>query len=130
MKARTATRIEWAMLAAASALFGSAVAFALYRLAYGSSAAAAIGGGGAFASCLAVLRKLDPSASRAEGLSRQTAVADLLAEADRSLAADATVSVSRVVRLFETSQRGGATVTGDASKALYDALADLRRTLR
>lgn len=156
MNGRVATRIEAAVDAGAALLFAAAVGYALWSAI--TAQAAAAGSVGAFALCLAGLRRVPamPTASvvAAPGV---TPVADLLAEADRSLAhaedelvlddiLAALDSGSRVVRLFEPSmmptpgQRkdridrhldvDGGTAPSDASQALHDALADLRRSLR
>lgn len=136
MKARTAGRIESAILAGASAIFGSAVGFALYRLANGSALAAALSGGGSFASCLGLLRKVDAGTRRGDESAARTAIREILAEADRSLAddkSDVAAEASRVVQLFDAPRAIAGSpppARGDASQALYEALSELRRTLR
>ena len=156
MNGRAAARIEAAVDAGAALLFAAAVAYALWRVMTAQVAAA--GSMGAFALCLTVLRRVPAtSVPLIETSCGPTPVADLLAEADRSLAhaedelvlddiLAALDSGSRVVRLFEPAAMptpgqlkdridrhlGGGDVSpaSDASQALHDALADLRRSLR
>jgi hypothetical protein len=156
MNRRAAARIEAAVDAGAALLFAAAVAYALWRLM--TTQVAAAGSIGAFALCLAGLRRVPAThVSPVESCCGPTPVADLLAEADRSIAhaedelvlddiLAALDSGSRVVRLFEPAAMptpgqlkdridrhlgaGGVTPASDASQALHDALADLRRSLR
>jgi hypothetical protein len=153
MDARTAERIESAMDAGAATLLAAAVGYALHALAMTETALA---GGVAAALGLSFvgLRRVPPGARSAQAQPAGTPVADLLAEADRSLAHAEDELVlddilaalnpdSRVVRLFDGNPiptRGGiqAGIDGhldsrdavpDASRALHEALADLRRSL-
>jgi hypothetical protein len=152
MDGRTAERIESAVDAGAATLLAAAVAYALHALPItptvvaGSVAAA-------FGLTLAGLRQVPPAVTLAQELTA-TPVADLLAEADRSLAHAEDELVlddilaalnpdSRVVRLFERDpmptahemqaridrQLDGPVTAPDASQALHEALADLRRSL-
>ena len=152
MDGRTAERIESAVDAGAATLLAAAVAYALHALPItptvvaGSVAAA-------FGLTLAGLRRVPPAVTLAQELTA-TPVADLLAEADRSLAHAEDELVlddilaalnpdSRVVRLFERDpmptaremqaridrQLDGPVTAPDASQALHEALADLRRSL-
>ena len=143
------------MDAGAALLLAAAVSYALWTIVAAQSVAAA-GGVGAFAACLAGLRRIPSAAPCDEDAPRcVTPVADLLAEADRSLAhaedelvlEDILAALgpdSRVVRLFEPGNmptpaqmkaridrhlEGDGTAAPDASQALHDALADLRRSL-
>lgn len=138
MDARTAERIESLMDAAAASLLGCAVGYAAYRMAIVQAAVA--GAGLAFGLSLAGLRRVRPvpSAPSIQG-NAATPVAHLLAEADRSLAHEEDELVlddilaalnpdSRVVRLFERDSMPKPHGP-DASQALHDALADLRRSL-
>lgn len=148
MDARAAERIESAVDAGAATLLAAAVGYAFYHLAMGQMALAG-GAAGAFALSFLGLRRIPPAVDRFERIGREqtaTPVADLLAEADRSLAHAEDELVlddilaalnenSRVVRLFERdampipADRGSAPGQ-DASQALHDALADLRRSLK
>jgi hypothetical protein len=155
MTGRLVERIESAMDAGAALLLAAAVTYALWTIAAAQSVAAA-GGIGAFAICLAGLRRIPLARPCDEDAPRcVTPVADLLAEADRSLAhaedelvlEDILAALgpdSRVVRLFEPGNmptpaqikaridhhlEGDGTAAPDASQALHDALADLRRSL-
>ena len=155
MTGRSVEKIESAVDAGAALLLAAAVSYALWTIVAAQSVAAA-GGVGAFAACLAGLRRIPSAAPCDEDAPRcVTPVADLLAEADRSLAhaedelvlEDILAALgpdSRVVRLFEPGnmptpaqmkaridrhlERDG-TAAPDASQALHDALADLRRSL-
>jgi hypothetical protein len=155
MTGRSVERIESAVDAGAALLLAAAVSYALWTIVAAQSVAAA-GGVGAFAACLAGLRRIPSAAPCDEDAPRcVTPVADLLAEADRSLAhaedelvlEDILAALgpdSRVVRLFEPGNmptpaqmkaridrhlEGDGTAAPDASQALHDALADLRRSL-
>jgi hypothetical protein len=155
MTGRSVERIESAVDAGAALLLAAAVSYALWTIVAAQSVAAA-GGVGAFAACLASLRRIPSAAPCDEDAPRcVTPVADLLAEADRSLAhaedelvlEDILAALgpdSRVVRLFEPGNmptpaqmkaridrhlEGDGTAAPDASQALHDALADLRRSL-
>lgn len=155
MTGRLVERIESAVDAGAALLLAAAVSYALWTIVAAQSVAAA-GGVGAFAACLAGLRRIPSAAPCDEDAPRcVTPVADLLAEADRSLAhaedelvlEDILAALgpdSRVVRLFEPGNmptpaqmkaridrhlEGDGTAAPDASQALHDALADLRRSL-
>jgi hypothetical protein len=155
MTGRSVDRIESAVDAGAALLLAAAVSYALWTIVAAQSVAAA-GGVGAFAACLAGLRRIPSAAPCDEDAPRcVTPVADLLAEADRSLAhaedelvlEDILAALgpdSRVVRLFEPGNmptpaqmkaridrhlEGDGTAAPDASQALHDALADLRRSL-
>jgi hypothetical protein len=155
MTGRSVERIESAVDAGAALLLAAAVSYALWTIVAAQSVAAA-GGVGAFAACLAGLRRIPSAATCDEDAPRcVTPVADLLAEADRSLAhaedelvlEDILAALgpdSRVVRLFEPGNmptpaqmkaridrhlEGDGTAAPDASQALHDALADLRRSL-
>lgn len=155
MTGRSVERIESAVDAGAALLLAAAVSYALWTIVAARSVAAA-GGVGAFAACLAGLRRIPSAAPCDEDAPRcVTPVADLLAEADRSLAhaedelvlEDILAALgpdSRVVRLFEPGNmptpaemkaridrhlEGNGTAAPDASQALHDALADLRRSL-
>jgi hypothetical protein len=145
MDVHTARRIEWAVMASASAALGVAIAFMLHQAANYSGLTAAVGGGGAFAWCLVLLRKVDATRPRSHGTAKKTPLTDLLAEADRSFStqpafdnaesgvANRTSGDSRVVQLFgapSTKANRAPEAAGDASQALYDALSALRRTLR
>jgi hypothetical protein len=151
-----AARIEAAVDAGAALLFAAAVAYALWTAM--TVQAAAAGSVGAFALCLAGLRRVPAAPISAVEPSRSvTPVTNLLAEADRSLAhaedelvlddiLSALDSESRVVRLFEPAAMptpgqmkdridrhlgvDDGVASPDASQALHDALADLRRSLR
>jgi hypothetical protein len=155
MTGRSVDRIESAVDAGAALLLAAAVTYALWTIAAAQSVAAA-GGVGSFALCIAGLRRV-PSAKPCEEDAPRcvTPVADLLAEADRSLAhaedelvlEDILAALgpdSRVVRLFEPGNmptaaemkaridrhlEGDGPSAPDASQALHDALADLRRSL-
>ena len=153
MDVRRVERIEAAVDAGAALAFAAAVTFA-FRTVLSAQSFAAAGGLAAFALCLAGLRKIAPNASDAKASPTATPVAHLLAEADRSLAHAEDELVlddilaalnpdSRVVRLFEpgTLPTPGQLRTridrhlneppgNDASQALHDALAELRRSLR
>ena len=155
MTGRSVEKIESAVDAGAALLLAAAVSYALWTIVAAQSVAAA-GGVGAFAACLAGLRRIPSAAPCDEEAPRcVTPVADLLAEADRSLAhaedelvlEDILAALgpdSRVVRLFEPGNmptpaqmkaridrhlEGDGTAAPDASQALHDALADLRRSL-
>ena len=155
MTGRSVERIESAVDAGAALLLAAAVSYALWTIVAAQSVAAA-GGVGAFAACLAGLRWIPSAAPCDEDAPRcVTPVADLLAEADRSLAhaedelvlEDILAALgpdSRVVRLFEPGNmptpaqmkapidrhlEGDGTAAPDASQALHDALAALRRSL-
>ena len=158
MDARTAERIESAADAGAASLLAAAVGYLLYHLAMSQTALAG-SAAAAFALSFLGLRRIPPSAGDLKPLAREqaaTPVADLLAEADRSLAHAEDELVlddilaalnpdSRVVHLFEPHamptpaqlqnridrhlQGGGSARNQDASQALHDALADLRRSL-
>ena len=155
MTGRSIERIESAVDVGAALLLAAAVSYALWTIVAAQSVAAA-GGVGAFAACLAGLRRIPSAAPCDEDAPRcVTPVADLLAEADRSLAhaedelvlEDILAALgpdSRVVRLFEPGNmptpaqmkaridrhlEGDGTAAPDASQALHDALADLRRSL-
>jgi hypothetical protein len=155
MTGRSVEKIESAVDAGAALLLAAAVSYALWTIVAAQSVAAA-GGVGAFAACLAGLRRIPSAAPCDEDAPRcVTPVADLLAEADRSLAhaedelvlEDILAALgpdSRVVRLFEPGNmptpaqmkaridrhlEGDGTAAPDASQALHDALADLRRSL-
>jgi len=138
MNARRAERIESAVDAGAALLLAAAVAYAFWTLAVAQAAVA--GAGVAFGVSFVGLRRIQPiKAAPATDGPMATPVGHLLAEADRSLAhaedelvLDDILAVlnpdSRVVRLFE---RHPMPTPGapDASQALHDALADLRRSL-
>ena len=140
MDARTAGRIESVVDAAAASLLAGAVGYAVYKLAIAQAAVA--GAGVAFGLSFAGLRRVQPSKETAP-IDRPvtTAVGDLLAEADRSLAHEEDELVlddilaalspdSRVVHLFERDAMPAPPLrTPDASQALHDALAELRRSL-
>ena len=140
MDARTAGRIESVVDAAAASLLAGAVGYAVYKLAIAQAAVA--GAGVAFGLSFAGLRRVQPSKETAP-IDRPvtTAVGDLLAEADRSLAHEEDELVlddvlaalnpdSRVVHLFERDAMPAPPPrTPDASQALHDALAELRRSL-
>jgi hypothetical protein len=155
MDLRTAERIESVVDAAAASLLAGAVGYAFYKLAIAQASVA--GAGVAFGLSFAGLRRVQP-VKDAPPIDRSvtTPVGDLLAEADRSLAHEEDELVlddilaalnpdSRVVRLFERDAmptpgqlqgrierhlEGGASARSqDASQALHDALADLRRSL-
>lgn len=155
MTGRSVEKIELAVDAGAALLLAAAVSYALWTIVAAQSVAAA-GGVGAFAACLAGLRRISSAAPCDEDAPRcVTPVADLLAEADRSLAhaedelvlEDILAALGpnfRVVRLFEPGNmptpaqmkaridrhlEGDGTAAPDASQALHDALADLRRSL-
>ena len=155
MTGRSVEKIESAVDAGAALLLAAAASYALWTIVAAQSVAAA-GGVGAFAACLAGLRRIPSAAPCDEDAPRcVTPVADLLAEADRSLAhaedelvlEDILAALgpdSRVVRLFEPGNmptpaqmkaridrhlEGDGTAAPDASQALHDALADLRRSL-
>jgi len=138
MDARTAGRIESVVDAAAASLLAGAVGYAFYKLAIAQAAVA--GAGVAFGLSFAGLRRVQPveDAPSVEG-AVATPLGALLAEADRSLAHEedelvlddilaALNSESRVVRLFERDAMPPPPVP-DASQALHDALAELRRAL-
>lgn len=153
MGARTAERIESAVDAGASALFAGAAACALF-VATGNSIVI-VAAVPAFALCLAALRRVQPTSGAARTrLMPPRPVSDLLAEADRSLAHAEDELVlddilaaldpdSRVVQLFARGDvptagqlkdridrhLDGALPRADASQALNDALAELRRSL-
>lgn len=155
MDGRTAARIELAVDAGAAVMFAAAAAYACHALWAGPAVGAALGGSAAFALCFAALRKVERFKFRLEGPTEAaTPVTDLLAEADRSLSERETAGTpdalilddilagpapdSRVVRLFDVTAMptSGEPEAGpppgapaDASQALYDALADLRRSL-
>lgn len=138
MNAGRAERIEATADAGAALLLAAAVAYAFWTLTVAPAAVA--GAGVAFGLSFVGLRRIQPvGAARLTDRPVATPVNDLLAEADRSLAhaedelvLDDILAVlspdSRVVRLFE---RDHATPRkpADASQALHDALADLRRSL-
>lgn len=139
MKARTAERIESAVDAGAATLLAGAVGYALYAL--GLAQAAVAGGGIAFGLSFAGLRRVEGGQPAVSGEEHPSIpVADLLAEADRGIAAKAADELvlddilaalgpeSRVVRLFEPDAMQ-APRTADGSQALHDALAELRRSL-
>ena len=157
MEAETVRRIEAAVDAAASATFAAAVGGAAYALLKGQSSAPALLAEPAIAAVAALLlgygllrlvqpriesapvpifdvRQIEPMAVTAA--EEPLLLDDILAE----LGPD-----SRVVRLFdraampspgELKERidrhldAGTAFTGDASQALHDALAELRRSLR
>ena len=154
MNARTAERIESGLDAGAALLLAAAVGYVLSTLAVAQTAVA--GAGVAFGLCFVSLRRIQPGkpAGSTEG-SAAKPVADLLAEADRSLAhaedelvLDDVLAVlnpdSRVVRLFERDAMptpgeiqsridhhlGAQAKAPDASQALHDALFELRRSLK
>ena len=146
MNARRAERIESAVDAGAASLLAAAVGFALYQLAM-SQITLAGGAAGAFTLSFFGLRRIPPVSDKlAPAAQAATPVADLLAEADRSLAHAEDELVlddilaalnpdSRVVRLFERDamprpEVSGSAGRGDASQALHDALADLLRSLK
>jgi len=138
MDARTAGRIESVVDAAAASLLAGAVGYVLYGLAIAQAAVA--GAGVAFGLSFAGLRRVQPAKDVSFiDSSVTTPVGDLLAEADRSLAHEEDELVlddilavlnseSRVVRLFERDAMPPPAAP-DASQALHDALADLRRSL-
>jgi len=141
MDARTAGRIESVVDAAAASLLAGAVGYAVYKLAIAQAAVA--GAGVAFGLSFAGLRRVQPNKDTAP-IDRPVAtpVGDLLAEADRSLAHEEDELVlddilaalnpdSRVVHLFERDAMPALPPprTPDASQALHDALAELRRSL-
>jgi len=154
MSARATERIESAVDAGAAALFAAAAAYALFAITANSTVIVAALP--AFGLCFAGLRRVAPTPSAGGmALAAATPVADLLAEADRSLAHAEDELVlddilaalkpdSRVVQLFardETPTAGqlkdridrhfdGAPPHVDASQALNDALAELRRSLK
>ena len=156
MNAGRAERIEATADAGAALLLAAAVAYAFWTLTVAPAAVA--GAGVAFGLSFVGLRRIQPvGAARLTDRPVATPVNDLLAEADRSLAhaedelvlddiLAALDSGSRVVRLFEPAAMptpgqlkdridrhlgaGGVTPASDASQALHDALADLRRSLR
>ena len=153
MDARDVKRIEAAVDAGAALAFAAAVAFVLLAVLRAQPIAAA-GGLASFAFCLMGLRKIPLSGVTSKAPHGATPVADVLAEADRSLAQAEDELVlddilaalnpdSRVVRLFEPNadptpgqlqtridrhlnQRARSV---DASQALHEALAELRRWL-
>lgn len=159
MNARTAERIESAVDAGAASLLAVAVGYAFYHLALSQTALAG-SAAAAFALSFFGLRRIPTAAGNFAPTAREqsaTPVADLLAEADRSLAHEEDELVlddilaalnpdSRVVHLFEPDAmptpgqlhsridrhlEGGVSAPNqDASQALHDALADLRRSLK
>ena len=138
MSAGRAERIEATVDAGAALLLAAAVGYAFWALAVAQAALA--GAGVAFGLSFVGLRRIQPA--RGAPLTDNpvaTPVNDLLAEADRSLAHAENELVlddvlaalnpdSRVVRLFERDH-GTPPKPADASQALHDALADLRRSL-
>lgn len=148
MSLGTAQRIEWVMDACAAGLLAAAIGFALSTTTGGQGAA---GAGGLVGGAISLfgLRRISPVVERgtAPAAGVETPVNALLAEADRSIAHAEDELVlddilakldpdSRVVRLFERqsiSNAGGdhgQPVAGqNASEALHQALADLRRSL-
>jgi hypothetical protein len=157
MDGRVAARIEKIVDASASLLLAAAVAYALHAL-LAASVGAAAGGTFAFALCFAGLRKVAPEPRQFElsGVEASTPLDELLAGADRIIAREQptdelilddvlaeVVPGSQVVRLFdrdsmptpgEIKARIDRHIAGeaspDASQALFDALAELRRSLR
>jgi len=141
MDARTAGRIESVVDAAAASLLAGAVGYAVYKLAIAQAAVA--GAGVAFGLSFAGLRRVQPiKYAPSVETTVATPVGDLLAEADRSLAHEEDELVlddilaalnpdSRVVHLFERDAMPAPPPprTPDASQALHDALAELRRSL-
>jgi len=153
MGARDVKRIEAAVDAIAALALAAAVAFVLL-VALRAQSVAAVGGLTSFALCLMGLRKIPPHRATMQVRDVTTPVADLLAEADRSIAQSEDELVlddilaalnpdSRVVRLFEPgaeptpgqlqtridSHLDHRARSGDASRALHQALAELRRSL-
>lgn len=153
MDARDVRRIEAAVDAGAALALAAAVAFALF-IALRAQSIAAAGGLSSFALCLVGLRKIPPCSVTRKAPQGVTPMADLLAEADRSIAQAEDELVlddilaalnpdSRVVRLFEPgaeptpgqlqtridSHLNQRACGGDASQELHDALAELRRSL-
>lgn len=119
MNGRATARIESTLDAGASALLAAAVAYALYRAlsgSQGSTVATLTGEALAFGLCFAGLRQVKPEQRRV----RRSRTAAGLAET--------TSPPSRVVQLFGPG-RVAATPSFDASQSLYDALAELRRSL-
>ena len=141
MDARTAGRIESVVDAAAASLLAGAVGYAVYKLAIAQAAVA--GAGVAFGLSFAGLRRVQPiKYAPSVETTVATPVGDLLAEADRSLAHEEDELVlddilaalnpdSRVVHLFERDAMPAPPPPGtpNASQALHDALAELRRSL-
>jgi hypothetical protein len=139
MDGRAAVRVESGVDAGASALLAAAVAYALHGL-FAAAGGAAAGGSLAFALCFVGLRKVQPE----EPPFRVAPIEALLTEADRiaseqqsandhdELVLDDVLtelsSQSRVVRLFDPAAMPSA-ASPDASQALLDALAELRRSL-
>ena len=130
-------RAERAVDFAAAAVLASAVGFAVWTVAGGNGPATAAGAAPAFLLAYAILRRLPPD-------ERTFALPDFVLtefesvperEGDELLLDDKLGSVepdARVVRLFDPGQAftRKPAAAPDASEALSEALAELRRSLR
>jgi hypothetical protein len=130
MTGGTTQRLEIGFDAVAALLLGAAAAFVLLQF-DASHGYALTGAGIVFAWGFYGLRSIEREAA-AHRLPHFEASDLRFAEADELLLDDALTDAapdSRVVRLFDGSTMP-ASDDGDASQALYDALAKLRRSLR
>lgn len=140
MDGRTIGRIETAVDAGAAAVFVAAVAYACHAIPVAQTNTG-LATAGSLALCFAGLRRI-PAGSSADVEPQRTPVTELLAEADRAIDAEvqdelvlddilsALSSDSRVVRLFDPAAMPTPGPAKDDSQVLYDALSELRRSLR
>jgi hypothetical protein len=130
MTGETIQRLEVGLDAAAAILLGAATAFVLLRF-DASNGYAVTGAGIVFAWALYGLRSVEHELA-AHRLPQFEASDLRFKESGELLLDDALADAgpdSRVVRLFDRTAMP-ASPDGDASQALYDALAKLRRSLR
>lgn len=133
---------EWAIDVAAAAIFAAAVAFAAWTLAGTAAPVPAVAAASAFLLAYAALRKLPADNPSYVLPAFEPAPIELAQEAPNSstelLLDDRLTRVepnARVVQLFDPRQGPAASdrpnsVPADASAALSEALAELRRSLR
>lgn len=130
-------RAERAVDITAAAVFSAAVGFAAWALAGANGPATAVGAAPAFLLAYAILRRLPPDEHiyALPGFELPEFEPMPEREGDELLLDDMLGSVepdARVVRLFDPAQafKGKPVAAPDASEALSEALAELRRALR